>query len=165
MYNDPYKNEPIGTESTEPFPPMEELQPKPAAAQVPQYPIHTAPVNENVAQQEEYAEVQQDEARTVVFAIGKLNDYLLWFAVVLEITLVIRLLLLLIQAIPTNLFAGFIYALTGIILYPFNGIVNTGSNEVNLILETIIGMLIYWLVFWAVRRFLRILITSPEEPT
>jgi hypothetical protein len=29
--------------------------------------------------------------------------------------------------------------------------------------QTLIAMGIYWLMFWAIRRFLRILITGPEE--
>lgn len=164
MYNDPYQEDPIGVQPTEQIPPMEELQPRPTPP--PQYPVHSPPVSENVSpSEEEDVESRHEEARTVVFAIGKLNDYLLWFAVVLEITLLIRLLLKLIGAIPTNLFAGFLYALTDLILFPFSGIVSTGSNYANQILETIIGMLIYWLIFWAVRRFLRILISSPEVPS
>lgn len=114
----------------------------------------------------ENAEARQEEARTVRYAIGKLNDFLQWFIAVLEVTLAIRFLLRLIGADPGNLFAGFLYALTDIILFPFNGIVQSPSLRQFQAFEwsTLIAMIIYALVFWAIRRFLSILITSPEEP-
>jgi hypothetical protein len=107
------------------------------------------------------AEARQEEARTIRYAIGKLNDFLQWFVVVLEITLVIRFFLRLIAADPHNLFAGITYGLTEILLFPFDGIVKTTS-----VFEwsTLIAIIIYWVIFWAIRRFLLILISSPEEP-
>jgi hypothetical protein len=140
---------------------MEDLQPRkstPAAAQP--VPILETPEAEN-------AETRLEEARTVKYAIGKLNDFLQWFMAVLEITLAIRFLLKLIGADPNNMFAGFCYALTEIILLPFVQIVKDPSLHTNQYFEisTLIGMGIYYLLFWAVRRFLRILISGPEEPT
>jgi hypothetical protein len=107
------------------------------------------------------AEARQEEARTIRYAIGKLNDFLQWFVVVLEITLVIRFFLRLIAADPGNLFAGITYGLTDILLFPFYNIVKTTS-----VFEwsTLIAIIIYWVIFWAIRRFLLILISSPEEP-
>jgi len=136
---------------------MEDLQPKPAP-QTPPPPIMDA-------MPEEEAEVRQEEARTVRYAIGKLNDFIQWFVTVLEVLLAIRFLLKLIGADPNNLFAGFLYALTTIVLVPFDSIVHTPSLRTNQAFEwsTLIAMAIYWLLFWAVRRFLRILISSPEE--
>ena len=140
---------------------MEDLQPRkstPAAAQP--APILDAPEAES-------AETRLEEARTVKYAIGKLNDFLQWFMAVLEITLTIRFLLKLIGADPNNMFAGFCYALTEIILLPFVQIVKDPSLHTNQYFEisTLIGMGIYYLLFWAVRRFLRILISGPEEHT
>jgi len=114
----------------------------------------------------ENEEIRLEEARTVRYAIGKLNDFIQWFIMVLEVTLAIRFLLKLIGADPANLFAGFLYALTGIILVPFSDIVRAPSIHTNQAFEwsTLIAMVIYWLVFWAIRQFLRILISSPEEP-
>ena len=105
-------------------------------------------------------------ADTIKFAIGKLNDYLLWFLTVLEVTLLLRFILKLIGADPNNLFAGFLYALTDIILYPFLGIVKSPSIHPNQAFEfsTLIAMAVYFLIFYALRRFLRILISGPEEP-
>ena len=113
----------------------------------------------------ENVEARQEEARTVRYAIGKLNDFLQWFMAVLEVTLAIRFLLKLIGADPTNLFAGILYALTDIILFPFSNIVHSPSVHPLQAFEwsTLIAMIIYALIFWAIRRFLSILITSPEE--
>jgi hypothetical protein len=139
---------------------MEDLQPRkasPASAQ-------PAPILDN-ASDGESAETRLEEARTVRYAIGKLNDFLQWFMAVLEVTLAIRFLLKLIGADPGNMFAGFCYALTEIILFPFVAIVKDPSLHQNQAFElsTLIGMAIYYLIFWAVRRFLRILISGPEE--
>ena len=132
---------------------MEDLQPKPAPQTPPPSAVDAIP--------EEEAAVRQEEARTVRYAIGKLNDFIQWFVTVLEVLLAIRFLLKLIGADPNNLFAGFLYALTTIVLVPFESIVHTPSDRFEW--STLIAMAIYWLLFWAVRRFLRILISSPEE--
>ncbi len=156
MPNDHYPDEPINAQTTEAIPPMEELQPKPTP--------HMPPANEPVAPAAELEslEIRQGEARTAIFAIAKLNDFLLWLAVVLEITLLLRFFLKLIGANQSNVFAGFLYAFTDIILHPFSGIV---GSLFTFEWSTLIGMLVYGLIFYAVRRFLRILISnpSPEE--
>jgi uncharacterized protein YggT (Ycf19 family) len=161
-----FPDETIGSQPTEPYPPMEELPRRPPP---PQQLGSAPPGAENPTQAPESAEgavTRQEEALTIKYAIGKLNEYLLWFLSVLEITLLLRFILKLIGAAPTNLFAGFLYALTDILLYPFLGIVNSPSiHPPNQSFEfsTLIGMTVYFLVFYALRRFLRILI-SPEEP-
>ncbi len=134
---------------------MEDLPLKPVP---PQGPTPPATETENDL---DSAEARQEEARTIRYAIGKLNDFLQWFVVVLEITLVIRFFLKLIAADPHNLFAGITYGLTDILLFPFAGIVRPTS-----VFEwsTLIAIIIYWVIFWAIRRFLLILISSPEEP-
>lgn len=156
MPNDHYPDEPVNTQATEAMPPMEELQPKPVP--------HAPPTNEAVesAAEPEGVETRQGEVGTAIFAIGKLNDFLLWLAVVLEITLLLRFFLKLIGANQSNVFAGFLYASTDIILHPFSDIV---GNSFTFEWSTLIGMLVYGLIFYAARRFLRILISnpSPEE--
>jgi YGGT family len=167
MYNNPFSDETLGAQPTEAYPPMEELQPRPSQ----QPPTQTAPGESTAhpvpSEEVEEVEARQEEALTIKYAIGKLNDYLGWFLIVLETTLVIRFLLKLIGADPRNLFAGFLYALTDILLFPFMGIVGSPSFHQNQYFEfpTLIAIGIYYLIFWALRRFLRILISSPEEPT
>jgi|SRR5436305_6253573 len=132
---------------------MEGLQPR--ATQPP------PPVKET-DQDVESAEIRQEEARTIRYAVGKLNDFLQWFMIVLEVTLAIRFFFVLIGANGTNPFAGFLYSLTYIVLFPFLGIV---GNFKTFEWQTIIAMIIYWLIFWAIRRFMHILVTGPEETT
>ena len=155
---------------SEAYPPMEELPLKPPP---PQYPVQPPPPPATQTQQAGSLEVGESpitgrvEALTIKFAIGKLNDYLLWFLTVLEVTLLIEFFLMLIGAAQNNLFAGFMYALTVIPLYPFNGIVPStklGNSGAAIEWSTLIAMAVYFLVFYALRRFLTILISGPEEP-
>jgi hypothetical protein len=173
MYNpsNPFPDEMLRAQPTEAQPSMEALPLKPPPQQ---YPVQSPPAGENVAQSAqsapeavESAQTGQEEALTIRFAIGKLNDYLLWFLMVLEVALLIQFFLMLIGAAPNNLFAGFMYALTMIPLFPFNGIVSNtrlGTGGAAIEWSTLIAMAVYFLVFYALRRFLHILISSPEEP-
>lgn len=161
MYNNPFPDE-----KTEP---MEELQPRPVVPQTPSspppvaYPAHPTPAAVEIEGGEAH---NREDALTIKFAIGKLNDYLQWFLMVLEAILVIRFLLKMFGADPTNLFASFIFSLTDILLVPFKGIVPSPSIHTNQAFEisTLIAMGVYFLIFYALKRFLRILISSPEEP-
>jgi hypothetical protein len=166
----PFPEEMIRTQPSEAYPPMEELPLKPPP---PQNPVQPPPPQATQTQQAGSLEVGEspitgrEEALTIKFAIGKLNDYLLWFLMVLEVTLLIEFFLMLIGAAQNNLFAGFMYALTVIPLYPFNGIVPStklGNSGAEIEWSTLIAMAVYFLVFYALRRFLSILISGPEEP-
>ncbi len=161
MYNNPFPDE-----KTEP---MEELQPRPVLPPAPSspppaaYPTYTTP---GVVETEGSETRTREDALTIKFAIGKLNDYIQWFLMVLEAILLIRFLLRMFGADPTNLFASFILDLTNILLVPFHGIVPDPSVHTNQAFEisTLIAMAVYFLVFYALKRFLRILISNPEEP-
>jgi hypothetical protein len=155
MRTNPYPEEPTHAQPTDVLPPrMEGLQQR--AVQSP------PPVNEP-DQEADSAEIRLEEARTVRYAIGKLSDFLQWFMVVLEAMLAIRVFFKFIGALQTNLFAGLLYALTDIVLFPFHGIVRDVPDR--FAADALIAMLIYWLLFIAIRRFLHILITAPEEAT
>lgn len=163
MRNNPYPDEPNRVQpSAEVIPQrgrMEDLPPRIVPVVV--------PASAETEPEVESAETRQEEARTVRYAIGKLNDFLQWFLIVLEVTLTIRFFLKLIGANTTNLFVGFLYALTDIVLFPFFNIVRSLVLHSGQEFEwsTLIALLLYWLIFWAIRRFLRILISTPEEPT
>ncbi|HYT28121.1 MAG TPA: YggT family protein [Ktedonobacteraceae bacterium] len=168
MYNNPYSDETIGAQPIQ-YPPIEELQPRSVQPHADTYPVHTPPVLDAASEIEpiESAEIRQKKAMTVKFAIGKFNDYLLWFLMVLETTLTIRFLLKLIGADPGNLFAGFLYALTDILLLPFFNIVKSPSIHPpyqSFEFSTLIAIIIYYLIFYALRRFFRLLVSNPEEP-
>lgn len=107
----------------------------------------------------------REDALTIKFAIGKLNDYLQWFLMVLESILIIRFVLRMFAADPNNYFASFIFTLTQILLVPFDNIIPAVSLHNNQAFEfsTLFAMVIYFLIFFAFKRFLRILISSPSE--
>jgi hypothetical protein len=159
--NNPYSDEPINAQPTEVMPDL-------PLKQVPQTPPLSESAGRGYGETEEKADVvQEDESgQTLKFVIGKFGDFLHWFLIVLEVTLGIRFLFRLIGADPSNIFANFLYALTGVVLFPFSGIVHDPSFHANQAFEltTLIGMGIYWLVFWLLRSFIRILVSEPQEP-
>ena len=173
MYNpsNPFPEEMIRTQPTEAYPPMEELPLKPPP---PQYPIQLPPVNAIAAQPQEPGPIEEgkspvtrtEEVDKIIFAIRKLNQFLYWFLTVLEATLAIEFFLLLIGASESNPFTSFMYALTVIPLYPFNNIVQPtklGSSSAVIEWSILIAMAVYFLFFFALRRFLKILTSDTEE--
>jgi uncharacterized protein YggT (Ycf19 family) len=160
-----YSNDPIGMQPTDPLSPMEDMPMRRPARMPAQSPIPETPLQ--VDTEIENAEARQEEARTLRFAIGKLKEFIQWFVFVLEVMLAIRFVLKLIGADPSNVFAGFLFALTDIVLYPFMTIIPNPSVRPpyeSIELTTLIGMGIYYLIFWAVKRFLDILISDPKDP-
>jgi hypothetical protein len=169
--SNPFPDEKVSAQPAEGYPTMDPLPLKPVPQQ---YPVQSPPASENIVQPAqpgsesvESAQIGQEEALTIRLAIGKLNDYLQWFLLVLELALLMEFFLMLIGASTNNPFTGFTYALTVIPLYPFNGIVPStklGTGGASIEWSTLIAMAVYFVVFYAVRRFLHIVITSPEEP-
>src|SRR5215472_3415251 len=107
MQNNPYP----GEQTTEQ---MEDLQPKPKP--VPQTPAapaaHTATAHHAATAGPGFQPLAVDadngpreDAFTVKFAIGKLNDYLQWFLMVMETFLALRFVLKMFGANPDNFFA------------------------------------------------------------
>ncbi|MGH2508242.1 MAG: YggT family protein [Ktedonobacteraceae bacterium] len=145
---------------------MEALQPKP----MPQTPVpptpaaHQAPMGGGIPPQaqviveRENEEQQAREGATIQFAIGKLNDYLQWFLMVLEAMLGLRFVLKMLAADPGSFFANFIFSITEVLLIPFQGTAPTISLHVNQAFEfsTLFAAAIYFLLVYALRRFLRI---------
>src|SRR5689334_9477610 len=116
MPNNPYQEEPMRVPPADVMSKpdrMPDLPSKPVAPPSPVPPTSSTDTPSDV----DIAETRQEEARTIKYAIGKLSDFVQWFIAVLEVTLALRFLLKLIGANPGNLFAGFLYALTDIILF------------------------------------------------
>jgi len=107
----------------------------------------------------------QAEAFDFKSAINKLIQVIQWFVAVLEITLVIRFFFRLFGAAQDNPFVGFLYALTDVILFPFSTIFRSSAIHPNNVLEwsTLVGMVIIWLIYMAIRWLLRIVVSDPEE--
>jgi uncharacterized protein YggT (Ycf19 family) len=157
MPNNPSSNE----QTTEVIPQLDAL---PTRESVP----NTPAISESVARIErenEAAEAHKEDARLVKYAIGKINDVVQWLAMVVEISLLVRFLLKLAGATPSNMFASFLYAVTDVILIPFHGILPDivfRPNQQAFEWATLIAMGMYGLLFYFFRRFLRIPISEPE---
>jgi hypothetical protein len=77
-----------------------------------------------------------------------------------------RIMLKLIGANPDSLFAVFIYGVSNFFLFPFAGLVGTpASGGMVLELTSIIAMLVYALLFWAVERMVWVIFYRPREAT
>ncbi len=92
---------------------------------------------------------------------------LVWLLVgILEGLLALRFLLKLIAANPGSPIAAFLYSVTGVFLYPFNGLTATpAAGGIVLEISTLFAMLIYGLLGWAIDRLLWLLIYKPHGPT
>jgi YggT family protein len=110
----------------------------------------------------------QRQSHTTKYIVAKVIDYITWAILVLEAIFLLRFFLKLLGADPNNQFAQFLYSLTGFFLYPFAGIVQSGKFGTNVVhffeWSTLIGMLVYGLLFWILKYFLRTAVSSPEEP-
>jgi len=111
---------------------------------------------------------EQEKATTVTYGVAKFIDYLKWVLLVLEVLFGLRFLLRLLGADPANPFAGFLYGLSGFFLAPFRGLVHDpsfGATTLHVFeWTTLIGMLIYGLVFWIIWLLLRTSVSRPREP-
>ncbi len=153
MRPDPFANDPTDVMPPMPMIPQRQAQMQPSADDI-----------EN-ANAEEKIDIRQEEGGNIKFVIGKTRDFLQWFAIVIEILLLIRFIFRLIGADPANIFAAFLYALTDLIRIPFNGLVYDPVFRANQDFEwtTLIAMAIYALIFWLIRLFVRLLVSEPEE--
>ncbi len=110
----------------------------------------------------------EERAYTTAYAIAKLIDYLGWVLLVLEVALALRFLLKLIGANPSNPFTGFLYSLSNIFLFIFNGIVTNptfGPAHAEVFeVTTLIAMIVYGLIYLLLKLLLRTAITGPNEP-
>ncbi len=147
---------------------MEALQPRvvphPPVLPAPTTPVYQAPMGGAMTPQPEVVEIDsaemqvQEEQPAIQFAMNKLNDYLQWLLMVLETLLGLRFLLKMLGADPTSIFASFTFSLTDVLLVPFRGIAPTVSIHTNQAFEfsTIFAAAVYFLLFYVLKRFLRI---------
>jgi hypothetical protein len=187
MQSDPYPNEPNYSQPSETNPPRAPYQQEGQYPQ-PQYPNQSGePIYSGQYPQPPYqgqqgppayqyptqppqasqgAGINESESRK--YAIAKVIDFIRWAIVALELLFLLRFVLELIGADPTNPFAQFLYKFTGFFLYPFLGIVpNTylGKNHIAFIdWSTLIGMAVYGILYMILKLFLRTTISRPQEP-
>ncbi len=180
MQPDPYANEPTiemrrdpqnqvppdGYPYRQQYPVPDAQYPQDAPAQSPyQQAPQGYPVVDPHQQHLRQAVEEEDKAFTFSYVVAKIIDYLRWFLVVLEVALLLRFILKLIGADPTNPFASFLYSLTDVFMFTFKGLVHDPSFGATTIhyfeWTTLIGMLVYGLIFWVLRLFLQTVISRP----
>lgn len=107
----------------------------------------------------EHLEVGQKQ-RVTTFKVTQL----IWLVFgLLEAAIALRVLFKLIAVNPGNPFAAFLYAVTDLFLWPFATLV--GSPSVNgsvLEISSLIAMLIYALIAWALERIVYVLFYRPR---
>ena len=163
MSNYPHQPDPINSQTTDVFRPLPDLPPK----RIPETPaVNPSPASATDTEPQEESLPQEAPGQTLAFVIGKFNDFLQWFAITLEVVLLLRFVFMLIGADPSNIFASFLYALTSVLLFPFSNIVHNPSLHTNQAFEftTLIGMAIYALFFWLLSKLVRITLSSPMNP-
>lgn len=92
---------------------------------------------------------------------------LIWLALgLIESLIAMRIVLKLIGANAESLFASFIYGFSDLFLFPFSGLVGTPTTG-NVVLEfsSIIAMLVYAVLFWAIERIVWVVFYRPRETT
>ena len=84
----------------------------------------------------------------------------------LEILLASRILLRLIAANPNSGFTMLIYGITGLFVFPFNGMVATPTFDgSSLEVTTLIAMIVYGLVFWGIAFVFRMFLERTSAST
>ena len=84
---------------------------------------------------------------------------------IFEALLALRFVLKLIGANPASPFAVALYGFTGLFLYPFAGLIGTpAAGGMELEISTLIAMLVYGLIAWAVERIIFVIFYRPRGP-
>lgn len=82
----------------------------------------------------------------------------------LEMFIATRVILKLLGANPNNTFANFVYDLTSLFLWPFNGLLSSPSNgDMVLEVSSIIAMVVYLVAAYAITRLIWIAFYRPNE--
>jgi hypothetical protein len=91
--------------------------------------------------------------------------YLIWLLLVmLEALIALRVGLKLIGANPDAGFATFIYGFSSIFLFPFAGLTGTpAAGGMVLEISSMIAMVVYALVFWAIERLVWVIFYRPRQ--
>ena len=84
---------------------------------------------------------------------------------IFEALLALRFVLKLIGANPASPFATVLYGFTGLFLYPFAGLIGTpAAGGMILEISTLIAMLVYGLIAWAIERIIFVIFYRPRGP-
>jgi hypothetical protein len=116
-----------------------------------------------VEHEERIIENKGAEMRLFTYRITQL---IMLVFVVLEGLIGFRILLKLIDANPANLFAQFIYQLTGVFLTPFANLINNPvSSGMVVEVTSLIAMLVYFLLCWVLVTLVRLVFLPTKNRT
>jgi uncharacterized protein YggT (Ycf19 family) len=102
---------------------------------------------------------------TNVHLADRINQFIWYALAILQGLLAIRVFLRLIAANPANPFASFIYSVTEPLTRPFVGIVGTPRvGDSVLELDTLIAMVVYILLFYAIVRLVELISDARNRP-
>jgi hypothetical protein len=114
----------------------------------------------------DYKEVrttEHEQGKGMRLATFKATQVIWLLLVLLEAGLALRVVLKLIGANANNAFASFLYGTTGIFVAPFASLFPAPSAD-GMVLEisTILAMIIYALIFWALERIVYVVFYRPR---
>ena len=116
----------------------------------------------------EYKEVRTTEhepGQEQRVATFKVTQLILLLLAILEIALALRVVFKLIAVNPANPFAMPLYGVTGLFLIPFASLTGApASGGMVLEISTIIAMVVYLLLGWALERIVYVLFYRPRGP-
>lgn len=92
--------------------------------------------------------------------LRKITRFIWWATGVVEGLIGLRVLLRMMAANPGNPFANFIYAITGLFLWPFQTLVANPSSDGGIVLEisSVIAMMVYLVLAWVLIELLWLLL-------
>lgn len=151
-----------GSEPTEEFPPyagdaLPPLPPRPAYRHQ-QSAYEPAPASK-AAPYEDAPEEPRSSRSSFTFGIAKFNQFLTWLLWVIEVMFALRFFLKLLGA-EHGPFIDLLYSITRPLLAPFAA--GLGEETARVEWDTLLAMIVYFLVILALTRFLRLFITDPE---
>jgi uncharacterized membrane protein len=90
---------------------------------------------------------------------------LIWLGLgILEALIGLRVIFKLIAVDPGNILAGLLYSLTNVFLFPFSGLTPTpASGGMILEISSLIAMVVYALLAWAVVKLVEVIFYRPRE--
>lgn len=93
----------------------------------------------------------------------KLTSFIWWLFGIIEGLIGLRVLLKMMAANPNNPFAAFLYGITEPLVFPFQGLTaEPAASGFVLELSSIIGMVVYALVAWALVKAIEVLLYRPR---
>ena len=108
-------------------------------------------------------ETSEDVVAHRQLEIQRINGFVWFILAVIEAFVGMRVILKLLAADPNNAFASFIYRISHIFLMPFFGLVGEPVSDGNTLeISSIIGGLVYLLVFWGITRLIYLIMTPSQ---